>query len=190
MKKKIGQAIRESIAVKEQLLKSQAENIQKAAEVIISCLKKGGKLILCGNGGSAADSQHIAAELVGRFKKERPAIPAVALTTNASILTAIANDYGYQHVFKRQVEALAAKNDVVMGISTSGNAPSVINAVEYANKIGLATVALTAGDGGKLAKAAKFCIIVPSKSTPRIQESHITIGHIICELIEEAWTQK
>lgn len=184
-KKRIEEIIREDVTIKERLIKLQIDNIEKAAQLIISSLKKGGKLILFGNGGSAADSQHIAAELVGRFKKQRKALPAIALTTNASILTAIGNDYGYEQTFKRQVEALAAENDVVFGISTSGNAKNVIEAVESANGMGIVTIGLTGGGGGKLAKIAKLSIIVPSENTPRIQESHIVIGHIICELVEE-----
>ncbi len=186
MKNKIKTILEESIGVKQQVAASCVDDIRKSAESIISSLKKGGKLILCGNGGSAADAQHIAAEFVGRFKKERKALPAIALTTNTSVLTAIANDYGYNQVFKRQVEAIAAKNDVLMGISTSGNAVNVIEAVELANKIGLKTIALTGAGGGKLAKIATFSIKVPSFNTPRIQESHIVIGHIICELVEDA----
>jgi len=186
MKKKIQEILQESSLVKNQVSVQCAADIEKTIEIIISALKKGGKLILCGNGGSAADAQHIAAELVGRFKEERKALAAIALTTDTSILTAIGNDYGYQYVFKRQVEALANKGDVLLAISTSGNAANVIEAVELANKIGLKTIALTGGDGGKLAKTAAFSIIVPSVKTPRIQESHIAIGHIICELVEEA----
>ncbi len=186
MKNIIEEIIKESAEVKQQLLKSQADNIQKAADIIIACFKKGGKVILFGNGGSAADAQHIVAEFVGRFKKERKAMPALALTVNTSVLTAIGNDYGFENTFKRQVEALANKNDVVFGISTSGNAKNVLAAIELANKIGIITIGLTGGDGGKLAKAALVSIIVPSENTPRIQESHIVIGHIICELAEEA----
>jgi len=186
MKDKIEQIIKESILVKQGLLKSQTANIQKAAELIISSLKKGGKLLVCGNGGSAADAQHIAAEFVGRFKKERKALPAIALTTDTSILTAIGNDYGYDFTFKRQAEALANKNDVLLGISTSGNSKNVIEAVEFANKIGMVTIGLTGGAGGKLAKLAKHSIIVPSSDTPRMQESHILIAHIICELAEDS----
>ncbi len=186
MKNKISQIIEESIEVKRGLIKSQSAAIEKAAQTIIAALKSGGKIIIFGNGGSAADSQHIAAELVGRFLKERKGLPAIALTTNTSILTAIANDYSYSQVFSRQLEALAGKNDVAIGISTSGKAANVIEAVELANKKGLTTVALTGCDGGGLARIAKISIIVPSKSTPRIQEAHVTIGHIICQLAEEA----
>lgn len=186
MKNKIEKILKEGIAVNQRLFKTQEENIQKAAQLIIGCLKKGGKAILFGNGGSAADAQHIAAELVGRFKKERRALPAIALSVNTSVLTAIANDYGYEEVFKRQVEALADKKDVIIAISTSGNAKNVVKAVEFANDIGLATIGLTGNDGGLLAKTAKISVIVPSKDTPRIQESHIAIGHILCELVEDA----
>ncbi|MDP3786666.1 MAG: D-sedoheptulose 7-phosphate isomerase [Candidatus Omnitrophota bacterium] len=186
MKNKIEEIIEESIAVKKDLVKSQSGSIEKAAKAMISALKAGGKIVIFGNGGSAADSQHIAAELVGRFLKERKGLPAIALTTNTSILTAIANDYSYNQVFSRQVDALAEKNDVAIGISTSGKAANVIEAIEFANKKGLVTIALTGGDGGGLAKVAKISIIVPSRSTPRIQESHVTIGHIICQLVEDA----
>ena len=182
---KIQEIIKEDISVKQELLKTQTANIKKAAGIMISSLKKGGKVILFGNGGSAADAQHIAAELVGRFRKERKALPALALTVNTSALTAIANDYGYENVFKRQLEALADKRDVIIAISTSGNAKNVIEAVNLANRMGLATIGLTGSGGGRLAKAAKLSIIVPSKSTPRIQESHIVIGHILCELVEK-----
>jgi len=184
--KRIKEIIEEDISVKKELLKSQTANIKKAAEMIISSVKKGGKVLLCGNGGSAADCQHIAAELVGRFKKERKAIPAIALTTDTSILTAIGNDYGYDVTFKRQVEALGNKNDVLIGISTSGNSKNVLEAVELANKIGMATIGLTGEGGGKLSRIAKLAINVPSKNTPRMQESHIVIAHIICELVEDA----
>lgn len=186
MKNKIEQIIEESIAVKKDLIKSQLEMIEKASEAVITALKNGGKIITFGNGGSAADSQHIAAELVGRFLKERKALPAIALTTNTSILTSIANDYSYSQTFSRQLDALAGKNDVAIGISTSGKAANVIEALELANRKGLVTIALTGGDGGTLAKVAKISIIVPSKSTPRIQEAHVTVGHIICQLAEES----
>ena len=186
MKKRIEQIIKESIIAKQDMLKTQTGNIEEAALAIIDSLKKGGKLILCGNGGSAADAQHIAAELVGRFKKERKALAAIALNTNTSILTAIGNDYGYDATFKRQVEALANKNDVVLGISTSGNSRNVLEAIALANKIGAFTIGLTGGDGGKLIKLAKLSIVVPVEDTPRMQECHITIAHIICELVEDA----
>ena len=183
MKKLIEERIRQSIDVKEAVIKSQIENIEKAAKAIIASLKSGGKVLIFGNGGSAADSQHIAAELVGRFKKERKPFAAIALTTNTSVLTAIANDYGYEAAFSRQVEALGKPGDVAIGISTSGNSPNVIGALKKAKALGLKTIGLS-GDGGKLKAACDISIAVPSKDTPRIQESHIMIGHIICELVE------
>ena len=166
--------------------RTKTGEIEKAAGIIIRSLKAGGKVIVFGNGGSAADAQHIAAELVGKFKMERQAFPAIALNTNTSIVTALANDYGYETVFRRQVEALAKPGDVVIGISTSGKSPSVNEAITTAKKIGAKTIGLTGGTGGQLAKAAAFTIIVPSDNTPRIQEAHITIGHILCEMVEKA----
>jgi len=153
--------------------------------MVAAAYRAGGKVVLCGNGGSAADAQHIAAELVGRFLLERRALPALALTTNTSSLTAIANDKNYEDVFRRQVEALVDGKDVVIGISTSGNSANVIKAMEEAKKKGARTIALTGRGGSKLAEAADLTITVPSDSTPRIQEAHITIGHIICELVEK-----
>jgi len=186
MRDRIKEILLESIQVKEELLHTKVGEILGIAEVIIDSLKKNGKVILFGNGGSAADSQHIAAELVGRFKKDRNAIAAIALTTNTSILTSLANDYGYDVVFAKQIEALGQKNDVAIGISTSGKAKNVACAIKQAKKMGLKTVALTGGDGGELAKLADISLLVPSSVTARIQEAHITIGHIICELIEQA----
>lgn len=176
----------DSIQVKEQIMHSQIGTIISIAETLIDALKKNGKLIVFGNGGSAGDSQHIAAELVGRFQMERKGLPAISLTTNTSTLTAIANDYGYEAVFSRQVEALAQKNDVVMGISTSGKAKNVNAAIRQAKKMGIKTVALTGADGGELSKIADVALVVPSSVTARIQEAHITIGHILCELVEQA----
>ncbi len=190
MKAKISAWIRESIRVKEECLKSQAGPIEEAARCIIGSLKKGGKVILFGNGGSAADAQHLTAELVGRFRRERDPIPALALSVNTSILTSIANDYGYEAVFKRQIEALGMPGDVAIGISTSGNAESVIEAINAASKRGIKTLALTGGDSGHLAKVVDIAIVVPSQETAHIQEVHITIGHLLCELIEEALTDE
>lgn len=180
----------ESIHIKEELLHNNVSQLIEIAELVIEAIRKGGKLIVFGNGGSASDAQHIAAELVGRFKKERPGMPAIALTTNTSILTALANDYGYDIVFARQVEALGQKNDVVLGISTSGKAKNVAAGIKQAKKMGIKTVALSGGDGGDIAKLADVSLLVPSTSTPRIQEAHITIGHILCELIEQAVCQE
>ena len=183
---KIKRIVEASIAAKKALVSSQAGQIARAAGEIIGALEEGGKLIVFGNGGSAADSQHIAAEMVGRFQRERKAIPALALTTNTSTLTALANDYGYDITFSRQLEALARRGDVVLAISTSGNASNVAEAVKRASRLGLVSIALTGGDGGKLAKLADIAIVVPSKVTARIQESHIMVGHILCELVEDA----
>jgi D-sedoheptulose 7-phosphate isomerase len=186
MRDRIKDILLESIHVKEELLRIGIGQIIEIADLIINCLKKNGKVILFGNGGSASDSQHIAAELVGRFKKDRTALAAISLTTNTSVLTSLANDYGYDVVFSRQIEALGKKDDLVIGISTSGKAKNVINAIKQAKKMGLKTVILTGGDGGELAKVADVSLIVPSPITARIQEAHITVGHILCELVEQA----
>ena len=159
--------------------------VEKAGEICIEALKNGGKIILCGNGGSAADAQHIAAELSGRFKKERRALAGIAITTDTSALTAIGNDYGYEFVFSRQVEAIGQKGDVLIGISTSGNSKNVINAIESAKKIGMKIITLTGKDGGKMKDMGDVNIIIPSNNTPRIQEMHILLGHMICALIDE-----
>jgi D-sedoheptulose 7-phosphate isomerase len=166
-------------------LKEQAADIIKVAEVITSALQAGKKVILFGNGGSAADAQHIAAELVGRFRVDRAALPAIALTTNTSLLTAIANDYDFERVFARQVEAIVHEGDVVVGISTSGNSPNVIAGMAAARRRGGVTVAL-AGSGGRLQEVADYVLAVPSRDTARIQEAHITVGHILCHLVEMA----
>jgi D-sedoheptulose 7-phosphate isomerase len=148
------------------------------------CIKNGGKILLMGNGGSAADSQHIAAEIVGRFKKERKGMPAIALTTDTSILTSVGNDYGYDYIFARQVEALCRPEDLVIGITTSGNSANVVSAIEAARKIGATTVGMTGGTGGKLLNLCDFNLIMPSNVTARIQEAHIFIGHCLCEILE------
>ena len=190
MRDRIKDILLESIQVKEELLRDYVGQIKDIADLIIDCLKKGGKVMLCGNGGSAADSQHIAAEFIGRFKRDRTALAAISLTTNTSILTSLANDYGYDVVFSKQVEALAQKNDILIGISTSGKAKNVTLALKQAKKNNLKTVALTGGDGGELAKLADVSFIVPSSITARIQEAHITVGHIICELVEQILCQE
>lgn len=189
MRDKIKDILLESIQVKEEIIRSHLSTIVEIVNTIKNSLKKGGKVIIFGNGGSAADSQHIAAELVGRLKKDRTALAAIALTTNTSILTALANDYGYESIFIKQIEALAKKDDVVIGISTSGRAKNVIKAMSEAKKMGLKTICLTGRDGGELTKISDISLNVPSASTTRIQEAHITIGHIICELIEESLFQ-
>lgn len=185
MKEKISKRMEESIEAKRIVRKTQIAAIEKAARIILSSLRSDGKLIIFGNGGSAADSQHMAAELVGRFKKERRPIPALALTTNTSTLTALANDYGYDATFSRQIEALGRKGDVALGISTSGNSRNVIAALEKARSMGIATVGLTGGGGGKMRGACDILISGGSEDTPRIQESHAMIEHIICELVED-----
>ena len=187
MRDRIKDILLESIQVKEELLRTSIGKIIEITNLITGCLKKNGKVILFGNGGSASDSQHIAAEFVGRFKKDRSALAAIALTTNTSILTALANDYGYELVFARQIEALGEKNDVAIGISTSGKAKNVVLGIKQAKKMGLKTIALTGADGGELTKLTDISLIVPSSVTARIQEAHITVGHIICELIEEVF---
>ena len=174
-----------SADLKKTVAETLSSEILDAAQKIQGRLEAGGKLMLMGNGGSAGDAQHIAAELVGRFKKERKAIPALALTVDTSSLTALGNDYGFDTIFERQVEALANKNDTVIGISTSGNSENVVRAVNKANSIGAFTIGLLGNDGGKLKDAVNLPIIIPSNDTARIQEVHITIGHIICEIIEE-----
>ena len=174
-----------SADLKKTVAETLSSEILNAAKKIQGRLEAGGKLMLMGNGGSAADAQHIAAELVGRFKKERKAMAALALTVDTSSLTALGNDYGFNTIFERQVEALAKKNDAVIGISTSGNSENIIRAVNKANSIGAFTIGLLGNDGGKLKDAVNLPIIIPSNDTARIQEVHITIGHIICEIIEE-----
>lgn len=176
----------ESARVKRALADASAEVVARAAALIYECLRDGHKVLICGNGGSAADAQHIAGEFVGRFLKERRALPAVALTTDTSILTAIGNDYAFDVVFSRQVEALGEPGDVLIGITTSGNSPDVLRAVEAARRIGLRTIGLTGQSGGKLAPLAELCICVPTTATPRIQEGHIAIAHVVCELVEDA----
>ena len=190
MRERIKDILLESIQVKEEILRSQIGSIVEICNLMIDCLKKDGKVIVFGNGGSASDSQHIAAELVGRFKKDRSALAGIALTTNTAVLTSLANDYGYDVVFSRQIEALGKKNDVVLGISTSGKAKNVALGIKQAKKMGIKTVALSGGDGGEIVKLADVSLLVPSKVTARIQEAHITIAHIICEMIEQELCQE
>jgi D-sedoheptulose 7-phosphate isomerase len=187
MKAKIKNIIENSCRVKKELFEREVINILKAVHMLTRCLKKGCKVVLFGNGGSASDCQHIAAELMGRFYHDRRPLPAISLTTDTSLLTAISNDYEFSRSFSRQVEAIGQKGDIAIGISTSGNSKNVIEAIKAANKKGLSTIVLTGKDGGKLARIAQLAIKVPSKDTPRIQEAHIMIGHIICQLIEEAF---
>ena len=178
--------IEASIAAKQSLLNSAdlLSTVAKVSQILVEALRRGNKLLLFGNGGSAADAQHIAAELVGRFAFDRPALPALALSVNSSCVTAIGNDYGFDRVFSRQLEALARPGDVAFGISTSGNSPNVLLGLSTAKNLRLHAIALTGRTGGNLLKNVDHCICVPSDETPRIQECHILIGHIISELVE------
>ncbi len=184
---RVSASIRASIAVKELLLRNTevVSLIARVSELLVDTVDKGNKILLFGNGGSAADAQHIAAEFVGRFAFDRPALPALALSVNSSCVTAIGNDYGFDLVFSRQIEALARRGDTAIGISTSGNSSNVLHGLSTAREKGLRTVAFTGCAGGKLKNAAEYCICAPSNETPRIQECHILIGHIISELVEE-----
>lgn len=179
----IQKKIEEHIAAARELL-GDPGTISEVAECAVHALRSGGKILLCGNGGSAADAQHVAAELVGRFALERKAYPAIALTANSSIVTAIGNDYGFERVFARQVEALAQRGDVVVGISTSGNSANIINAMRTAKEKGCKTIGVTGKSGGKLKKESDICFCAASPDTPRIQEVHILFWHIVCELVE------
>jgi len=162
-----------------------ATDVARAAETIVSALREGGTVLLCGNGGSASDAQHIAAELAGRLGRERPGMAAIALTVNPSILTALSNDYGYERVFARQVEALGRPSDVLVGLSTSGGSLNVVEALKTARAMGLATIALTGARGGPVADTSDVVVLAPSTRTQRVQELHIAIGHALCEIIED-----
>jgi D-sedoheptulose 7-phosphate isomerase len=190
--RRVSSLIEQSIATKQSML-SNRELISTAAKVsaiLVHAMKRGNKLLIFGNGGSAAQAQHIAAEFVGRFAFDRPALPALALSVNGSCVTAIGNDYGFDLIFSRQLEALARRGDVAIGISTSGNSPNVVKAMSTARKMELHTVALTGAAGGGLKGRVDHCICVPSNETPRIQEGHILVGHIISELVELEMFQK
>ena len=188
MKNTVEQIFLESIEVKQETLKKNLSRIISAAELIIGAITSGHKLFFCGNGGSAADSQHIAAEFVGRFQKERKALPAIALTTDSSALTALGNDYTFDIVFTRPLQALGQKGDVLIAISTSGNSKNVLEAVKQAKLMGINTIAVTGGKGGQLAGLCDIVIIAASSKTARIQESHLVIFHSICELVENSLT--
>ena len=186
VRREISRIFRESARVKRQFLRDHATRLGQAIELITEALRSGHKLMLFGNGGSAADAQHIAAEFVNRFKMERPPLPAIALTTDSSALTSIANDYSYNDVFAKQVEALGQTGDVAVAISTSGNAVNVLRAVKACKRRGMHVMALTGGNGGKLAQVADLVVCVDAtKETARIQETHILIAHTICELVDE-----
>ena len=178
----------EHLKTSQATFESIGHSVEVAAKLCIDCLKNGKKILLFGNGGSAADAQHIAAELVGRYKTRRKGLAAIALTTDTSALTSIGNDYGYDRVFDRQVEALANKGDVAIGISTSGNSINVINALKVASKLNCNTIGFSGQDGGEMNKICNINLAVPSEDTPRIQEMHILIGHTICHLIDQEFT--
>ena len=185
MKDTIVAAFAESIRVKQAFLRDNLDVLIQAIEAVVAAFKSGNKLLLFGNGGSAADAQHIAAEFVNRFRVERPPLPAIALTTDSSALTSIANDYAYSQVFAKQIQALGKPGDVVIAISTSGNSPNVIKAVEYCKQVNIRTIGFTGSDGGKMAKEVDLLLNVgATKDTARIQESHILIGHVLCELVD------
>lgn len=183
---RIKQLADESIEAKRRFFQSQADSVLRAAEMIVASVQEGGKVLLFGNGGSAADAQHIAAELVNRLNRDHPPIPAIALTTDTSILTSIGNDSSFDELFERQVRALGRRGDVAVAISTSGNSPNVLRAARAAREIGISVIALTGRGGGRLASEVDLALSVETESTQRIQETHITIGHIICELVEDA----
>ena len=183
MKDVILNILETGITAKRSCVEANLENIIKAADMLTACMTAGGKVLLFGNGGSAADSQHLAAEFVNRFQIERPPLAAIALTTDTSILTSIGNDYHFDDIYSKQILALGKKEDIAWGLSTSGNSPNVIKAVKAAQKLGMSTIGMT-GRGGELAKYADLAFTVPSEATARVQEIHITLGHILCELLE------
>jgi D-sedoheptulose 7-phosphate isomerase len=183
MKEKIKNLVEEHFGLKTIALENMPQ-IERAANLLLECLRKNGKVLVCGNGGSAADSQHFAAELVGRFQKERKGLACVALTTDSSIMTSVSNDYGFERVFERQVEALSNPGDVVIGITTSGNSKNILRAIEKAKQLKGKTILLNGRDGGFLKGKADVEILVPAQNTARIQEMHILILHVLCDLVE------
>ncbi len=177
-------AVAESASLKQKFAAEQGEAVVAAARMVAAVLQSGGKVLLFGNGGSAADAQHLAAEFVNRFQVERPPLAALAITTDTSILTAVGNDYDFLQIFAKQVRALGRAGDLALGISTSGNSPTVVAGLSAARELGLKTLALSGRDGGPVAAAADLALVVPSRNTPRIQEVHITIGHVLCDLLD------
>jgi len=180
----IQKRFKESIEIKNRFLKENLSTLLEVVKLMAHSFEMGNKVFFFGNGGSAADAQHFAAEFVNRYIMERPPLPAIALTTDTSILTSVSNDFSFNEVFAKQLKALGREGDIAVGISTSGTSPNILRAFEVAREIGIKTVALTGNDGGSLAKVADVSLIVPSSSTPRIQEVHLLIGHILCELVE------
>ena len=185
MKEKILKAFEESVRIKERFAKEYTETIVEVSKVIADAFNDGKKLILFGNGGSATDASHIAAEFVNRFKRERPGLPAIALNTDMAVITSIANDYDYSEIFARQLKPLSEEGDIVIAISTSGTSSNVLKAMDAAKRKKLRTIVFTGAKGEKFASKADYAFIVPSDSTPRIQETHITLGHVLCQMVEE-----
>jgi D-sedoheptulose 7-phosphate isomerase len=185
MEKKIFRAFEDSVRVKEKFVKENVALIAEVSKLIADAFNEGKKVIIFGNGGSACDASHIAAEFVNRFKKDRPGLPALSLNTDMAVLTSIANDYDYSEIFARQVKTLANPGDIVIAISTSGNSKNILKAMDVAKKKGLKTVAFTGIKGEKFAAKSDYPFVVPSDDTPRVQETHITLGHVICQIVEE-----
>ena len=184
MKERIRQNFQESITTKQEFLATHLQMIMDVTDKMVAVLQAGRKVLFFGNGGSACDASHLAGELVNRFYLDRKGLAALSLTTDMSVITSISNDYNYTEIFARQIQALGQEGDMAVAISTSGNSPNVLKGVETAKALGLITVAFTGGSGGQLAQRVDYAFIVPSKVTPRIQETHITLGHVICELVE------
>lgn len=186
MKDKIFRAFEESIQVKEKFIdEKNIDKILEVSKIIANAFNDSKKLILFGNGGSSADASHIAAEFINRFKRERPGLPAIALNTDMAVITSIANDYDFSEIFAKQLKAVSNEGDIVIALSTSGNSPNILKAMDVARKKRLTTVAFTGSKGDKFASKATYAFIVPSDNTPRIQETHITIGHVLCQMVEE-----
>ncbi len=190
MEDHIVKIFKESIRVKEAFVNENLSKLVNIVEAVTGALKAGSKILIFGNGGSAADAQHLAAEFINRFVIERPPLPAIALTTDTSVITSIGNDYDFSEIFSKQIRAIGQPGDIAWGISTSGNSPNVLKALEVAKKMGLVTIAFTGKDGGPIAKIADLSIIVSSSVTARIQEVHITAGHVICDLVDIKLFQK
>jgi D-sedoheptulose 7-phosphate isomerase len=185
MKEKILKEFRESISVKEKFIQDHLDTVIEVSKAIAAAFNEGNKLILFGNGGSSTDASHIAAEFVNRFKRERPGLPAIALNTDMAVITSIANDYDYSEIFSRQLKSLALEGDVVIAITTSGHSPNIVKAMDVAKKKKLKSIIFTGSKGEKIASKASYSFIVPSDNTPRIQETHITLGHVLCLMVEE-----
>lgn len=185
MKEKILKEFKESISVKEKFIRDHVDTVIEVSKVIATAFSEGNKLILFGNGGSSTDASHLAAEFVNRFKRERPGLPAIALNADMAVITSIANDYDFSEVFSRQLKSLGIEGDIVIGITTSGHSPNVVKAIEVAKKKKLKSVIFTGAKGEKIASKSTYSFVVPSDNTPRIQETHITLGHVLCLMVEE-----